>query len=175
MRVLFCGFMGAGKSYFLQRMSNNSSDLWQFADLDQMIFQREQPAKMTVGELVKAKGWDYFRSRESKLLSEYLEKNENCFLALGGGALSTESNLECIRGFENSRLVWLNTSFETCYQRILDDKIERPLLEMGKEKLLELFKNRQSDYLNADLILDEREQGLINCLTDLTIRLSVSN
>jgi shikimate kinase len=75
-------------------------------------------------------------------------------LALGGGALTGVKN-------DGAKLVFLDTPFELCYERITND-FNRPLVSLKKEELRKLYNERLTLYRQANLILGERERKEID-------------
>ena len=106
---------------------------------------------------------------ELDTLLSLLGKSDNLMIALGGGALN-DLSLRNIRGL-SGRLVWLNTSFESCYQRVMKHPKLRPMSKMPLTDLKELFENRSKWYCQSDLILDEDEQSQCQDLSALLKKL----
>ena len=161
MIILLCGPMGAGKSALLHRIARSDS-AYCFEDLDQVILARA--GYETVEQLVEAKGWDFFRQKEYQHLESLLLEKKNLVLALGGGSLN-ERALELIeqtRGY----LIYLQTPFEVCYQRICN-QAGRPLLREGREFLYQLFLQREAWYLRSHIYLDMKKQQGVKTLKDL--------
>ena len=127
--------MGAGKTTLLKKVENTFTNL-SCIDLDDYIFQHFGEGYSDIGELIKDKGIDVFRAYEFSSLAT-LTRKDNIIIALGGGSLneSTEGILSEMNGF------WLNTDFETCWQRIKNDS-SRPLVSLGYEELALIYKER---------------------------------
>jgi len=142
-QIYLCGFMGSGKSTILKRL-RTSQEINGY-DLDELILEKTQFS--SVGALVHAKGWDFFRALEQEIIKEFYStpatSSQSFVLALGGGALNAP--LAKILN-ERGELIWLNTPFELCYERILAQGETRPLLALGKVGLQKLFDERVSQY-----------------------------
>lgn len=157
MKVLFCGFMGSGKSYALDSLSK-LAPTFKKIDLDEKVLDAanhgEHQKFSTLGDLINSKGWEYFRNLESEVLNNLLQGSEKMLLALGGGSL----NPVALKNIESSKahLIWLNTSFELCLKRIKDDG-NRPLSKRSEPELKKLFEDRKQLYQNAHEIIDPQE------------------
>ena len=160
MKIIICGFMGSGKTTFLERVKSNCSEennkLFDFKDLDEEVLKEQKGKYGSISDLVKSIGWSSFRKLEFDLVHRELETEKDFFISLGGGALNARS-LQKIKAL-NGRLIWLNTPFEHCYRRVMDNPESRPLSTTGEEGLRELYNTRLEYYSKADLILDERQQ-----------------
>src|SRR5690554_1663277 len=151
MKYFICGFSGAGKSSLLRRLAATREAKPEllgcvFLDLDEEVLAaHSSPASCdaTLGPLIEERGWGWFRREEQRVLRNLLERDK-VWIALGGGTLSPElaqalNNREDVKGY------WLNTDFETCWSRIKDDP-NRPMARHGKEKMLELYRQREQIY-----------------------------
>ncbi len=139
-----CGFTGAGKSTLLNELkADERFEEYQFIDLDELIL-GQHPRYESLGDLIRGKGFSYFRQQENSALTE-LSMKDNQIVALGGGTL-TEKNINLLKSWNG---FWLNTKFETCYERIRNDE-NRPLAEKSKEDLFELYKDRAVFYAEYD-------------------------
>ena len=168
MVFLICGFMGAGKSTFLDKIQKNHTGTDFFFDLDQEIYSRKKNSDSEhLGALIEKAGWEQFRSWEIEILKELIENSKNLhsnkkadiFISLGGGSV-TEVLLSIIKTNSEIHLIWLNTPFEICWQRIEND-CERPLVQKGVNYLKELYKKREKYYQNARICLSASEQDML--------------
>jgi len=157
-KVTLCGFMGAGKSHFLQKLQNTSLP-YQFKDLDEEVFKGQGSGYNHLGELIEEMGWDAFRHLEYDFLKDLIVAPDNMVIALGGGAFN--QNL-----LEQSISIWLNTPFEVCFARIRESK-ERPLIKLSKEELQNLYQEREFQYKKCKYILKPEEMEQITSLEDL--------
>lgn len=151
MKYLLCGFMGSGKSTLLEKIKIKSEG-YSFYDLDEEILRLHGQDFETLGEFIEARGFVHFRRTETETLESFLEKDESLVMALGGGAISGV-NLSKIKQSKQTKLVFLDTPFEVCFERISGDA-NRPLVKLGKEKLLELYQERLALYKCADIQLN---------------------
>ena len=152
--VILVGFMGSGKSTLgieLARRMNVP-----FVDSDQLIEQEEQA---TITQLFLEKGEEYFRTKEQELILN-IDFQQPRVLATGGG-------LPCYNDLMNvlnrkGVTIYLKTSPETLYTRLLHDMEDRPLLEgMGEYELKMYIKDKLAEremvYLKSRITLDERD------------------
>jgi len=136
--IYLCGFMGSGKTSAGQ-LASEMVDA-PFLDLDKFIEQRE---KRTIPEIFAESGESYFRELEIAAISRM---TDGYVIALGGGAMANRKNSAMINEYGVS--VFIDVEFETCYERIKDDK-NRPLAFRATRKQLEkLYNDRKKLYLN---------------------------
>ncbi len=140
--LVFCGFMGAGKSK-LGRLAATELAL-DFVDLDQFMVAREG---RTIAEIFDTDGESGFRALESRYLDECLGQH-NRILSLGGGALTDTARVDRIKA--SNILVWIDPPFEVILQRVVGDE-RRPLVrgrtpEEATRFLTELHARREPLY-----------------------------
>jgi shikimate kinase len=154
-KVYLTGFMSSGKSTLGPILANVLG--WQFFDLDREI---EKVESKTVVEIFKAEGEEYFRLKETEILSQ-ISKTENSIIALGGGTILRDENIKIMKS--SGWLVYLKVEPENIYHR-LKNKIDRPLFrdlvlgEGSKEEFLEkinnFLENRIHFYEQADITIN---------------------
>jgi shikimate kinase len=159
--------MGAGKSYLGKWLAAQDISIV-FRDLDDLIFQNCGKGLDNLGQFITLAGWDRFREEETRYLREVIAELANtskAVVALGGGSLLLEENCNLVKNCKNCRILFLATHFEECYQRIKDGK-DRPLAQLGKEAMRELYQKRMLSYQNiADACIADSEK--ITCYEDL--------
>ncbi len=135
--IFLCGFMGCGKSTvgkILARMLKTEC-----LDLDDYIEQKEG---MTIPEIFEKYGEPYFRAAETQALKELSSQMK--VVATGGGALLSEENAAVAKAA--GLVVFIDTPFEVCYERIKDDP-HRPIAASStREQLFERFSQRRPLY-----------------------------
>lgn len=146
--ITLIGLMGAGKTTVGIYLANKLGV--PFLDSDKEI---EAQAGVSVAEIFKRDGEEFFRKVEAKVIREILERKDICVLATGGGAFGNEATREVIR--ENSTSVWLRASLATLVER-LEHGNTRPLLNgVDKRAVLEkLMAERYPLYETANIIVD---------------------
>lgn len=144
-RLVFAGFMGAGKSTVGSRVAGVLG--WPFVDLDEEIV-RTQGA--SISSLFQSIGETAFRELERATLVQTLRRN-NIVLALGGGALESSASRALLTGDPATLLVYLEAPLEVllsrCEQqsRTDSDAASRPVLE-DREAIAERFGRRRPFY-----------------------------
>ncbi len=120
-KVILIGPPGAGKST-IGRLVAKRLQL-QFCDTDALI---EASEKSTISDLFIEKGEEYFRKVELKTLEQVISSENNCVLALGGGAPISEIAQNLLKNV-TAPIVFLKVSLATAAPRIGFNR-SRPLL-----------------------------------------------
>lgn len=158
MRIFLIGFMGSGKTHWGIRIANKLQI--PFYDLDAVIVQVEG---MSISEIFAVKGEEYFRYMEKQTLEDLVTKEDNFVLSAGGGTPCFFNNIDFMK--RNGRVVWLNTSLEALNQRLLKEKMSRPLLKGISEAgirayIIRKLSERKMYYEQADLMVHEETMEL---------------
>lgn len=146
--IVLIGFMGTGKTTVSEQLSKMYG--LEIIDMDQTIVERES---MSISELFRIHGEEYFRTLETRLLVE-LQSKENVIISCGGGVAMRERNVLEMK--KNGKVVLLTATPETILERVKDNE-DRPLLENRKsvEGISELMEIRRSKYeAAADIIIE---------------------
>ena len=167
MNILVCGFMGSGKTTFVESFRGNTLG-FDCIDLDKAVAAKLGIMPSDLGEWINNFGVEDFRRNEINVLQNLLGNRMMKIIALGGGTIEAPGYLELK---SQSKTVFLNVSFETCYARIKNDS-NRPLTALGKQGLLHLYNQRISEFLTSDLCLLETEIKEIVSLSSLVHNLS---
>ncbi len=119
--IVITGFMGCGKSKVARELALRRNVA--MVDLDEWITARvgRSPA-----QLITEDGESAFRKIESNALREVLQAGEAGVIALGGGAWIEKANRDLIDE-HGCTTIWLDTPFETCWERIAASEEDRPL------------------------------------------------
>jgi shikimate kinase len=146
-RIIITGFMGSGKTTVAESLAQRLG--CEMIDLDSFITKQE---RRTPAEIIEHDGEAAFRDIETVHLSHLLEQTDARVIALGGGAWTLDTNRELITRFLGLT-VWLDTTFELCWQRIQmisvsGDRI-RPLAP-DRESARELYERRRASYELTD-------------------------
>lgn len=136
--ITLCGFMGCGKTTIGKQLSQKI--FYKFIDTDEYI---EQMQKISVEQIFVNSGESHFRLLEKKAVEE-LSKLNGYVISTGGGTLKDAQNVEEIK--KHSKIIYINTDFDSCYDRIKDCSL-RPILNMATaEQLRELYEERKLLY-----------------------------
>lgn len=134
--VYLCGFMGCGKSHVGRQLAAVLDR--EYVDLDRYIINAE---KMTIPFIFEKFGEPHFRKLEANYIRRLADNN---IVATGGGALINDETAEYAR--QSGLSVYINTSFEICYERIKNDTNRPLVVNNTKEQLEELYNTRDAIY-----------------------------
>lgn len=142
--IVLIGMMGAGKTAIGAELSRRLGR--PFWDTDAEI---ERAAAMTIPEIFARDGEDFFRARESEVLSRVLAGGDS-IVSTGGGAWLREGNRQRI-GLHGVS-VWLDCDLDTLWHRVRA-RPTRPLLQTADPRgtLDRLLSERRPIYAQADL------------------------
>ena len=118
--IVLVGMMGAGKTAIGAELSRRLGR--PFWDTDAEI---ERAAAMTIPEIFARDGEDFFRARESEVLSRVLAGGDS-IVSTGGGSWMREMNRQRIA--QHGISVWLDCDLETLWHRVRN-RPTRPLLQ----------------------------------------------
>ena len=154
MKIFIIGFMGCGKTTVGKKLAARLS--LDFIDLDHIIEESEQ---MSIVDIFNKKGEVEFRNRETKYLSEIVER-DNFLISLGGGTPCFNNNINLIKAGGVS--VYLKMDSEDLYGRLKQSKSKRPLIagksEAELKKYIEItLREREPYYSLADLIVEGKD------------------
>ena len=135
--VFLCGFMGCGKST-VGKVAAGMLGV-QFVDLDEFI---EQQQEMSIPVIFSKKGEEFFRDCETKAIKDF--DGKGAVVATGGGALLREENAEAAQAA--GVVIFIDTDFETCYERIKDDPHRPIAYNSTKQQLKDRFEQRRPLY-----------------------------
>lgn len=142
--IIITGFMGSGKSTIARQLALVLDR--ELVDLDHTIV--EQVGR-TAQEIIEQDGEDSFREIETRSLRDVLAKSFPAVIALGGGAWTIERNRNLIQQ-HGGITVWLDASFDLCWERILRSGGGRPLArDEGEARAL--YDERRPLYALAEL------------------------
>tara|TARA_Y100000992_G_scaffold299484_1_gene266348 strand:- start:90 stop:602 length:513 start_codon:yes stop_codon:yes gene_type:complete len=139
--LVFLGMMGSGKSSIGILISKKLR--CKFIDIDSEI---ERESQMKIANIFEEKGEKYFRNLEEKISLEIL-KEENLVISLGGGAFINNSIRKEI--LLNHYSFWLNWKSETIINRIKNSKKRPIVLNLKKNKIIDLIEKRSKIYSKA--------------------------
>ena len=141
--LVLLGMMAAGKTS-LGKIVAKIQKL-EFVDIDANIEKRNS---MSINEIFKKNGENFFRMEEEKEVLNSLKK-KNCVIALGGGAFTNEIIRTNI--LKNAISVWLDVDINILNKRVKWSQ-KRPLLKKGNSKkiLEKLYEERKEFYKQAN-------------------------
>ncbi|OIQ19137.1 MAG: hypothetical protein BM556_07580 [Bacteriovorax sp. MedPE-SWde] len=163
-KLFLCGFSGAGKTTFGDKLSKSSQ--FQVFDLDDEIFNRMGSGYDHLSEYIEEIGIEEFRKDELDML-KLLDQNfkDNYLIILGGGALETPEVAEFINSVDG-KLIYLEATFAECWQRIKKQG-GRPLAKKGEAFMSQLFESRLPLYKKAQVLLTQENASAVDTIEDL--------
>ncbi len=151
--VFLVGMMGAGKTTIGRLLAKQMNKT--FVDSDEEIQKR---TGVTIPHIFDVEGEAGFRQRETAVICD-LAQRDNQILATGGGAvLSAENRAELSN---NGIVVYIKSSVHDLWQRTRHDR-NRPLLQTADPyaRLKQLYEQRDPLYSEvADLIVHSGKQS----------------
>jgi shikimate kinase len=143
--IIIIGFMGSGKTIVGIELARLLA--CRAVDLDSRISEREQRSPT---DIIEQDGEAAFRRVETEVLGEVLRDAAagSTVVAVGGGAWTTPENRQLIAE-QGAFTVWLDASFELCWQRIGAGDEVRPLAR-SREQAQALYLARRGVYELAD-------------------------
>jgi len=164
MNIILIGYRGSGKSTVGSRLAARLQ--MRFVDTDNLIESKEGH----ISDIVKSKGWDYFRKLEKSVIEE-ISKGSNLIIAPGGGAVLDTDNINALK--RNGFIIWLKADQQTLFKRIQKDQgssTRRPTLT-GKgilEEIEETISERGPFYEKASEIqIDTSAQDVEAVVEDI--------
>jgi shikimate kinase len=160
-KITLLGYMGSGKSTVARILGSEMGV--PALDLDDYIIEKEG---LSIPEIFASRGEIYFRRMENKYLTELLDSEESFVLSLGGGTPCYADNMEQI--VQKSRSIYLRASIGTLFDRLVQEKENRPLISsLEEEQLAEFIAKhlfeRRSFYERAGetIVIDGKDPQLI--------------
>ncbi len=145
-KIVLAGFMGAGKTTVGRVLSTLLGV--PFVDTDAIIEQRYG----AIPDIFARKGEAFFRRVEEGVTSEVLNKDGDCVISVGGGALTSRKTLKSV--LSKSVPVYLKCSIEVCFDRAKGT--DRPLAkDFGSFK--KLFYERKPVYEQLPFFVETDE------------------
>lgn len=150
MKIFLLGFMGTGKTYWGRLWA--AQQHLRFFDLDAEI---EKHTGLTIPQLFEQHGETFFREQERQRLLSF-DKEDNFILSTGGGTPCFYNNMEWMN--ENGLTIYLDTPLALLKERLIKEKMHRPLIKQLDEQTIEDFiktsiQKRKEYYNRAHIIL----------------------
>jgi 3-dehydroquinate synthase len=148
--IVLVGMMGAGKSTIGRRLAARLR--LPFTDADTEI---ETAASMTIPEIFEARGEQYFRDGEARVIARLLDSGPGV-LATGGGSFMREETRQRIG--DKAVSIWLKADTDIIMKRV-KRRTDRPLLQTEDPvaTVNRLLAEREPVYQNADLTIASRD------------------
>ena len=121
MNLFLFGYKKSGKSYYGLQVAQKMQ--MHFIDTDQLVeelFTARHHKTLSCKEIVLTHGQKFFRELEKQVIYS-LENIKNTVIALGGGAVLDENNVQHIKKF--GTLVYIKADKQVLKKRILSDEL----------------------------------------------------
>jgi shikimate kinase len=153
MKIFLIGFMGSGKTHWGKILSKKLH--FPFFDLDEKIVEHKGKS---IPEIFKAEGEEHFRMIEQDVLNLLSESHDSFVMATGGGTPCFFNNIDYMK--RQGTVVWINSSTDCLYHRLIKEKDKRPLIanipdEELKSYIIKKYSSRKIFYQQANVILPE--------------------
>lgn len=160
MRIFLIGFMGAGKTHWGKQVANRMG--LPFHDLDELVVAQEG---RSIADIFTENGEEYFRLAEKQMLEELVEREDSMIISCGGGTPCFFNNIDFMK--RHGIVVWLNTHVEVILQRLLKERMHRPLLKDIRDEdlrnhIVRKLNERRMYYEQADVIIDKEDSISMN-------------
>lgn len=165
MNIILIGFMGSGKTTVGKALASKRG--LKFIDTDNFI---ENKHNISIKDIFKNFGETHFRQLEKQSI-EHLKNINDCIIAVGGGAVMYQDNLETLKKIGTT--VFLDAPIEKILTNI---KFEfRPLVgdTIDENKLSELWDYRYPTYKKADVIIKTDSLNIEQIVDEIVNRLGL--
>ena len=151
MKYFLVGFMGSGKSFVGEQLSNHLK--LKFVDLDQHI---ERSENCSITDIFEKSGEKYFRKLEFEYFNQIIEHN-NIIISTGGGTVVHNDIMNLIN--RNGTSFFLQCKTNVIFERIKKSKNIRPLLKnLNDSQILNFIEKKLSErtfyYEQSDYIIN---------------------
>lgn len=137
MTLFLCGFMGCGKTALSEVLSKKLN--CETIDTDEYIVKK---SGKTIPEIFAEYGENHFRELEAEAVLELRDRGG--VVACGGGTMQNDLNSKNAR--EKGEVIYIDQTFEICYDRIKDDKNRPLVVNNSKDELEAIYKRRAEIY-----------------------------
>jgi len=141
--IVLCGLRGSGKSTIGKLLAKRFG--FDFVDTDNLI---EQKNRSRIQDIVKEKGWNYFREQE-EIVAKELSQVVNTVISTGGGMFTNPENIEQLK--KNGYIALLSGPSELLASRIEKDPSRPPLTDQPNmiDEMKQLWQERKHNYFKA--------------------------
>lgn len=168
MSLILCGLPMCGKTTVGKRIAETLKRC--FIDTDQLIeeaYQRETGQQETCRRIFQKRGKAFFRSLEKQQISSLTRKKE-CVIAVGGGAIEDEDNVQHLRFL--GCVIYLKTSVDHIWERAERGGIPAYIdLNKPKEAFYEMAQRRLPLYEKAAHLACEVEDKTAQEIVELIL------
>jgi shikimate kinase len=162
-RIVILGFMACGKTTVGEELARQLNG--GFVDLDAFIGGREG---RSVADIIAQDSEAVFRELETLSLRDVLQNRQVHVIALGGGTWIVPANRTLVALYD-CLTVWLDASFDTCWQRIESAKTPRPLAP-DRETAKKRFDERRDFYALAERRIEVEAEDSVERIVEKLFR-----
>ena len=165
--IVLVGMLGSGKTAVGTALAKRLGVYFRDSGAEIVL-----AANMTIAEVFERDGEEFFRQRETEVLSRLLEETP-AVLSTGGGAFLAERNRKIIS--QKAISVWLKADLELLWSRVRH-KDTRPLLRTSDPHatLARLCREREPLYAKADLCVTAQRAFSIEEMADSVTQVLLS-
>ena len=170
MKLVLLGYMASGKTIIANVLSEKMQ--LKHIDLDAYIVKKEN---LEIAEIFVKKGEIAFRLLENKYLKQILLKKDDFILSVGGGTPCYANNMALIKN--NTISIYLKASIETIYDRIINQKDQRPLVAQIpnddlKEFIAKHLFERNDYYHQANMGINVNNKAVFEIVGEILIQIN---
>lgn len=172
MKIFLTGYMGSGKSLISQYLAEKFQI--SLVDFDDQISMMEG---QSIAEIFKLKGEIHFRKLETRVLEGVLKEPASLIVSLGGGTPCYGINMELIKSFPDSKMVYLKASVGFLTERLFSEKDTRPLINhlTTREDLEDFIRKHLFErgyyYNQSDIVVDVEGKDPERIVTEILEKL----
>ena len=143
MNIVLIGMRATGKTTVAKILAEKLKR--DHIEMDEQVTER---SGLSIPEMVKKFGWEYFRDLESKVTQE-VARLDNKIISTGGGAVTRKENTEILK--KTGFLILLAASIDTMLLRMEKGTNKPSLTEKSsvREEITEVLKQRKILYEKA--------------------------
>ena len=134
--IVLTGIMGCGKTSIGIAISYKLK--MPVVDMDKII---ERTSKMSINEIFKKHGEEYFRDLETQT-AKRLSNLNGYIISTGGGVVLREENMEYLS--KTGYVIYINRTPDDIVKSVRTEN--RPLLANGSDRLYQIYEERHSLY-----------------------------
>ncbi|MEN8134118.1 MAG: shikimate kinase AroL [Thermodesulfobacteriota bacterium] len=162
-KIILIGYRATGKST-VGRLLAERLDIT-FIDMDEVLVARHGEIR----DLVKERGWDYFRARERELLEELVTSRE-AVISTGGGAVLHHDVWQELK--ETGLVIWLSVDLATICRRLGADSAsdsQRPSLTGGdiKAEVAKVLAEREHLYREGSHLVVDATRPVVEVVAEI--------
>lgn len=163
-KITLIGMPGAGKTTVGRALATRLG--YYFMDLDHMV---EQHEKMSLLEVMKTKGPEYFRQMEYEFVKD-LPEDKKVVISPAGSIIFQVNAMEWLK--KNTKVIFLHRTFEYIEEGNRDQK--KAVAGLVERGIKSIWDERLSIYNTfADLVIDAQDFDTIVVVEDIVYKLNL--